>query len=140
MRGIFKILVFLFLLQGSLWAQHGNSKVEALRVEYISKRLELTPAEADKFWPIYNEYNDKLQAVKKNLRQAYRQKAQPLTDSEAEELYKLELQSHQTVADIHKLYGERLKVIVGVKKMVQLKIAEESFKRELIKTIKEGGE
>jgi hypothetical protein len=124
----------------SLTAQQGNSRVEALRADFISKRLDLSPAESDKFWPVYNDYTDKLQALKKNLKVAYRKRPEPLSDADAEELYRLELQTRQAEADLHKLYGERLKAIVGAKKMVRLRVAEEDFKRELIKTIREGAE
>lgn len=124
----------------SLQAQQGNSRVEALRADFISKRLELSSAEADKFWPIYNEYTDKVQAVKKNLKLAYRKRSEPLSDTDAEDLYKLEMQSRQAEADLHRQYSERLKVIIGAKKMVRLRIAEDDFKRELIKTIREGQE
>jgi flagellar motility protein MotE (MotC chaperone) len=133
------VLFFVCFQQVAL-SQPGNTKVEALRVAFISKRLELSTAEAEKFWPIYNEYIDKIQAAKKNLRQAYKRRVEPLSDADAEELYKLEAQTRQAEADLFKTYNERLKTIIGVKKMVKLRIAEDEFKRELIKTIKEGGE
>lgn len=132
------IALFVLCIQFT-WAQGGN-KVEALRTAFISKRLELTPAEAEKFWPVYNEYNDKMQAIKKNLRQAYKNRVEPLSEKDAEELYKLDIQSHQAEADVYRQYSEKLKAIIGVKKMIVLHLAEDAFRKELIKTIKEGGE
>ena len=134
------VIFFLFLLAtGFAVAQGGNTKVEALRVAFISKRLELSTAEAEKFWPVYNEYTDKMQAIKRNLRQAYKRKPEPLTEKDAEELYKLDLQSQQAEADTYRQYSEKLKAIIGVKRMVVLRVAEEDFRKELIKTIKGGG-
>ena len=41
--------------------------IEALKVALISKELELTPDEAQKFWPVYNQYSkDMNDAVKDN--------------------------------------------------------------------------
>lgn len=139
MKRVLSILIFSFLLfKGQLlFAQSEKDKVEALRIAFISKRVELTTAEAEKFWPVYNEYNDKLKAIKRNLRQSYRKKAETLNDREAEELYYLDLQSKQAETDVHKVYSEKIKAIIGVKKVVKLRVAEEEFKREIINSIKE---
>jgi len=42
-----------------------KEKVEALKRSYFSEKLELTPAEAEKFWPIYNEFSKKEDALRK---------------------------------------------------------------------------
>ncbi len=124
---------------GSFFAQQGKDRVEALRVAFISKKLELTNAESEKFWPVYNEYNDKIKAIRKNLRQNYRAKSENMSDKDAEDLYLLDVQSRQAETDVHKLYSEKIRAIVGAKKFVKLRVAEEEFKRELVKTIKESG-
>lgn len=141
MKSHFKIVTLVLFLLGALpiFAQPGRDKVEALRVAFISKKLELSASESEKFWPVYNEYNDKVKAIRKNLRQSYRTKAETMTDKDAEELYTLELQSRQAETDVHKLYAEKIKGIIGAKKMAKLRIAEEEFKREVFKTIKESG-
>ena len=36
-----------------------RDKIEALRVSFISSKVSLTNSEAQLFWPLYNEYNDK---------------------------------------------------------------------------------
>ena len=60
-------LLVLALLTGStLWsfAQDGQEKpnkgerVEALKIAYLTKKLNLSAEEAQKFWPIYNKYID----------------------------------------------------------------------------------
>ena len=44
-------------------AQNG-SRLEALKIAYITKRLDLSPEEAQKFWPIYNQYADELKRTR----------------------------------------------------------------------------
>lgn len=141
MKGFKRILVLLVFLSGfyTSFAQQGKDRVEALRMAFISKKLELSNAESEKFWPVYNEYNDKVKAIRKNLRQSYRAKSENMSDKEAEELYQLDLQSRQAENDVHRLYSEKLKAMLGAKKFVKLRLAEEEFKREIIKTLKEGG-
>lgn len=141
MKWYFKILTLILFLTGTsiAFAQQGRDKVEALRMAFISKKLELSTSESEKFWPVYNEYNDKVKAIRKNLRQSYRAKSETMTDKDAEELYILEIQSRQAETDVHKLYAEKIKNMLGAKRLAKLRLAEEEFKRELVKTIKESG-
>ncbi|HOZ86764.1 MAG TPA: hypothetical protein PL029_03350 [Bacteroidia bacterium] len=119
------------------FSQAEKDKVELLRVSFINKKLDLTNAESEKFWPVYNEYNDKIKAIRKNLRQSYRRSPEQLSEAEAEELYLLDIKSKQAEVDVHKQYGDKIKGIIGVKKSVRLKVAEEEFKREIINSIRE---
>lgn len=138
MRTLIKIVLLLFLLLPSLsFSQSDRDKVELLRVSFITKKLELSGSEADKFWPVYNEYNDKIKALRKNLRQSYRKKTEPLSEADAEELYQLDLKTKQAEWEVHKLYTEKLKGIIGVKKLVRLRVAEEEFKRDMLSTLKD---
>lgn len=131
------IAVFVFLFSVFfLSAQKGKEKIEALRVGFITKQVELTTAEAEKFWPVYNEYNDKIKTIRKSLRRLYKQKGTEINEKEAEELLKKELQFRQAEVDVHKLYSEKLKSIIGVEKMLKLKIAEEKFREEVLKIIR----
>ncbi len=139
MKNAIKILIFgwLFCLSFANYGQNDKDKIEALRVSFISKKVELSNNEGEKFWPIYNEYNDKIKAIKKNLRQSIKKAPEVLSDKEAEELYQLDLKSKQAEVDIHKQYSEKLKAVIGAKKMIKLRIAEEEFKREIINSIKD---
>jgi hypothetical protein len=42
----------------------GGPGLQALKIAFITKRLNLTPQEAERFWPIYNQYTAE-------VRQAY---------------------------------------------------------------------
>jgi len=54
--------VFSFLI---VVAQNGN-RLEALKIAYITKRLNLSPEEAQKFWPIYNQYAEELKLARQD--------------------------------------------------------------------------
>lgn len=138
MNRLIKIVVFCLCFHVTpLLAQPNRDKVEELRVTFISKRLELSESESQKFWPIYNEYNQKLRGMKKNLRQSFLQKPKPLSDADAEELYQLDLQTRQAELNLYKEYSQKLKEIIGVKKLIRLHIAEQEFKRQVISSIQQ---
>ena len=136
MRKFGYIIVFLFVLLPQ-WLGAQNDRVEALRMAFINKKLEFSSGEAEKFWPIYNEYNDKLKALKRNLKQAYRQYNTSMSEKEAADLIHLEMMTRQAEADLYKLYSEKLKTVIGTLKLAKLHLAEEEFRREMIKTIRD---
>ena len=43
-----------------------RERLESFRIQFITKKLDLTPAEAEKFWPVYNEQKE----ASRNLMQA----------------------------------------------------------------------
>jgi len=42
-----------------------QSKIEALKIAYITKELNLSAEEAQKFWPVFNEYAKNLKTVRR---------------------------------------------------------------------------
>jgi hypothetical protein len=46
-----------------------GSRLEALKIGYLSKKLNLTPEEAEKFWPVYNQYSDEIRKVRIDAKQ-----------------------------------------------------------------------
>jgi len=45
-----------------------SSRVEALKIAYITKEMNLTESEAQRFWPIYNDYSDERRAARRERR------------------------------------------------------------------------
>jgi predicted O-linked N-acetylglucosamine transferase (SPINDLY family) len=42
-----------------------REKIESQRIAFITQELDLTPAEAQAFWPVYNEYDKKRHELNK---------------------------------------------------------------------------
>jgi len=40
-----------------------RERLELFKIQFITKKLDLTPAEAEKFWPVYNEQKDATQRL-----------------------------------------------------------------------------
>lgn len=59
---ILNFLCYICRAQDSL---RRESAVESLKIAFISKRLNLMPDEAQKFWPIYNMYSAELKTVRR---------------------------------------------------------------------------
>ena len=116
-----------------------KDKVEALRVSFITQKINLSSAEAQSFWPLYNEYNDKIKSLRKNFRKNYGHVAEFATDKDADDYLNAELKLKQGELDTQKEYFEKFKKVLGSKKTGMLRKAEDDFKKEIIKTIKGNG-
>ncbi len=69
LRHIIMTICLMLLCGTALYAQRDKFKaIESEKVAYITKELKLTPAEAQKFFPIYNKYNDEMWELKKAKR------------------------------------------------------------------------
>jgi hypothetical protein len=142
MKPFFKyILVILCCTYGIVaLAQPGSKrdKIEALRATFINEKVNFTTQESQTFWPLYNEYSDKLDNARKSFRQQYGKNADfsTLTDKEAEAYLNAELSLKQKEYELYKEYFEKFKKVLPVKKVALVRRAEEEFRKELIKTIK----
>jgi len=132
---ITSVLLLSFAFSNKLVAQ--REKIEELRATFISKKLEMTASESEKFWPVYNEYQDKLRAIKRNLRLSYKNLPPNFSDKEAEDIIAIENKSKMAEAELTKTYNDKLKTIIGVKKLVRLQICEDEFKKEVLNALKE---
>ncbi len=130
-----KYILCLFVLCAFLkvFPQGGkNEKIEALRVAFITDKLKLTTDESQKFWPVYNDYQDKLKAARQEF------KKQPTifaNDKEAQDYLDAELLLKNREYSLYKEYYEKIKKTIPIRKVAELRQAEEDFKKELLKQL-----
>jgi len=66
----------IFAAAGIGFAQEGGGgkpdggKLKAYQIAFITERLKLTPEEAQRFWPVFNKYEDELRITRIQNRQA----------------------------------------------------------------------
>jgi len=66
LKYILTTICFLFILSSNSFAQKNNFEaIESEKIAYITKQLKLTPHEAQRFFPIYNKYNEELWSLKR---------------------------------------------------------------------------
>ena len=83
-----KIIIILFFASTGLIAQPDRfEKIRTLKTAYITQELSLTPSEAEKFWPVYNEYDSKRTKLRlsegREVASKLRDVTEDLTDEEA---------------------------------------------------------
>lgn len=117
-----------------------GERVKAFKTAHITNALDLTSAEAEKFWPIYNAHEEKLAQLRKKERQEIFQivkgDVNALTNEEADAIIEKGLNFKQTEFNLHKKLITDLRGVIPSKKIVKLHRAEEEFKRILLNRMK----
>lgn len=106
-----------------------RARIEAARAAYITERLDLTPQEAEKFWPLYGEFADKRKALIRQYREAKR------SGKSEEELITLQLKLKQDELDLEKSYSDQFLKVIPAQKLVNLRNAERDFSRLVMKQL-----
>jgi hypothetical protein len=117
-----------------------RERVEAMKIGFLTDRLDLSPDEAKLFWPVYNKYQDELDALRKgrrnNLMNA-RQGIDEMSDADVAKTVDAELQFRQSELDIIRKYDPQFRKILPIKKVASLYQAEEAFKRKLLEMLQD---
>ncbi|MBN4047179.1 sensor of ECF-type sigma factor [bacterium AH-315-P13] len=134
------LYITIFLISASSFAQPNNSKIKALKIAFITEKLNLTESEAEKFWPIYNAFDKNTSKIKRDeiskIRQEIRQNFSTLSDAKANELLDRFIKAE------NKLYSEKtqlvskLREVISAQKIILLKVAEEEFNRRMLERMK----
>ncbi|HJW28165.1 MAG TPA: hypothetical protein VJ508_02830 [Saprospiraceae bacterium] len=120
--------------QPGMLSPEGRQRIEAQRIAFITQRLRLTPDEATKFWPLYNEYRDAL----KDMRDEFeRPDLETMSDDDASALIEKHLQMEQKRLDLKRNLFTRLRTVITPRKIILLRIAENEFNRELLRKAQE---
>lgn len=120
--------------------QQKREEIKAQKVAYITQKINLTAAESQRFWPVYNEYATKKEELHRANRIANKQQLQSeetLTEAQAETILKNYLEGQRKELDLEVEYTAKFKEIIGAQKVVLLHKAERDFKEELLKRLRD---
>lgn len=137
------ILPLLLLFVGfSFYAQdekidEKREKIKAFKVSFLTTELELTSTEAQKFWPIYNAYDDKQFELRHEKMMTYFRKlddnANSMSEKEASVLLTQIANADKELYLLREKYMINLKKILSARKILKLKKSEDDFNRKLLK-------
>lgn len=143
MRNVF--LLTLLICLGSVDAQPSDSTRKArletmrqIRRDLYIKKLSLTDEQAQKFFPIMNEFERQQRELKNPFRDKWRgKKPEDLTDAEAESYLKEAQQMRENEMALAKTYGDKLKPVIGAKKVLMLKRVQREVQVEMVRKFRE---
>lgn len=116
-----------------------KEKMEAQKVAFISKHIDLSKEEAQNFWPIYNEHQEEHKILREqehklttSLHKRFDQMSNQEVKKKLEKLHEIE----EKKLKLKKEHFAELLEVLTAKKIAQLFKAEMLFKKELLGRIK----
>jgi len=137
----FATIIFLSLITVAAFGQDEDlpqpqdkkvrDKIEAARIAYITDQLQLTPGEAEKFWPIYREFAER----RREIRQQVRNTSKTTPGQSDQDAVDQQFKAKQQELDLEKDYSGRLLKVISAQKLRSLPQAERRFRQMILDQI-----
>ncbi|QDH79926.1 hypothetical protein FKX85_13150 [Echinicola soli] len=132
------LLIWMALISSSLLAQrrgeeprYDREKLEAAKIAYITQKLDISPDQAEQFWPLYNTFEDERRALLHQLRDISNEDKETLTDDKATQLINTKLELQQSLLDLEKSSIKKFSKVLQPKQVYLLQEADRDFVKHL---------
>ena len=112
---ILSLIIFAGLAAQAQPASDRQEKVEALYVAYMTRELNLTGEDAQKFWPVHAQFDNEIRALR---------------------MESSELDRQQAVLNIKKKYQDRFTRILGATRTNDFFVKDGEFRKKLVERLK----
>ena len=113
-----------------------RDKLKAEKVAFMTTRMDLTPQEAEKFWPVYNQLEQESHKKFQKLMESYRNLEKALQNNagkaEVEKLLKAYVKAKDESAGMEEANMKKYLEILPAEKVARLYVGEEDFRRSQI--------
>ena len=117
-----------------------QDKMKSEKIGFITVEVDLTPEEAQVFWPVYNEIANRKAELQKQVRESYKALLKVLseegaTEQEINKSLDNYLAAKQAVQEASKGDVAKYRKVLSGKKVAKLYVAEEKFRRQNIRNL-----
>ena len=147
-KSLLVLILFTIFFNGSAFAQDRKmppppdektrERIEAARAAVITQQLNLTSEQATKFWPIYNEFSQKRELLRREFFEERRKIDPANPDPKAEkEVFNLGLNIRQKELDLEKEYSTKMMGVISGQQMLKLHHAERNFQQMVMNQLQQ---
>ena len=121
--------------------QEKYEEIQKKKVQYLTEKMSLTPEEGQVFWPLYNEFEAKKEAIRQEVREKTRKlrrgENSDMSNEEKLNLMQAALDLKEKNIQLEKLYFDKFKKELSVEKLYKFYKADKEFKRVLLHKFRE---
>jgi hypothetical protein len=132
------ILISSFLMVS---AQNPNrERLDAYKIAFFTKKLNLSPQEAEKFWPVYNEnqrQKSQIQAEKISLMKTVNMNEVSLTDKEVTDIGNRYCETLVKESELAVTFHKKLQEILPPVKVIRVYQAENQYRVQLLNELQQ---
>lgn len=136
-----KLVPIILLFTCSFYAQENmndkKEQIRSLKVAFFTSELDLSSQESEKFWPLYNAYDDKQFEIRHKKMRVFKSKMHgdalnKMSEKDAAALlYQMDAADEELFL-LRKKFSKNVKSILPAVKILKLKKAEDNFYRKLL--------
>ena len=146
-KNFLPILLLLFSFNFYAQGERMKEKIEqirAMKAAFLTTELDLTSSEAEKFWPVYNAFEDKQFELRHQKMGAFIKKIKDgsvsqMTEKEASTFLNQMESNDEEIFMLRKKLTATLRNILPASKILKLKKSEEDFNRKLLHQYRDRG-
>lgn len=118
-------------------------RIESEKIAFITKELNLTPSEAQKFFPVYNQYYREISKLKQERRATRRLRSTPQLEHNKIPGNNLNPTDRDMLAfdakelEVKKIYRKRFATVVGQARASRFFEVEEEFRNYLLRELQQ---
>jgi hypothetical protein len=140
-RKIVVFTIFAAFCTMNLTAQNANrQRLDAYKIAFFTKRLNLTSQEAEKFWPVYNEYQDaknKIQLERQEINRNFNQNELNMNDRELTDAGDRFIGLQVREAALAQEFHNKIKTVLSPVKVMRLFQAENQYRIQLLNELRQ---
>jgi hypothetical protein len=125
----------------SLNAQNPNlEKFSTYKIGFFTKKMNLTSQEAEKFWPVYNEYQKQKNLIQRDkmiMIRDFNQNESSLSDSQLTEMGDKLIKDLSDESALAVAFHKKIKEILSPAKVIRYYQAENQYKIQLLRELQE---
>jgi hypothetical protein len=142
MKKVLHIIILVsIVLPLSLSAQNQNlEKFSTYKIGFFTKKMNLTSQEAEKFWPVYNEYQKQKNLIQRDkimLIRDFNQNESSLSDSQLTDMGDKLIKDLSDESSLAINFHRKIKEILPPAKVIRYYQAENQYKIQLLKELQE---
>ena len=112
------------------------SQLDNAKIAFITSRLTLSQDQAQRFWPVYNEFVGRRRELNRSARLLRRDAGSlSLSDAQLRDNFNQDFAIRQQQLNLEKEYFERVQKVLTLRQVAQLYQAERDFTKEVLQRV-----
>ena len=116
-----------------------NEQIQVERIAYFTEKMDLTTEEAQLFWPVYNEMDNKRTALfdeRASIIRRFMKEPDKISDKQLDELLNRLTTIQKQESQLPAEYDARFRKILPARKVMNLYVAEMGFRNYLLQKMR----
>lgn len=114
-----------------------RERIEAMRVAFITREIQLTSKQAETFWPVYREMKAELDKVRGDGEPIGKDPME-MDDAEAAKYLDQWFERRQQELHVRESYRDKFENVITPKQILALYQAENQFRRQMLRQVRQG--